>query len=350
MKYKGLDGKLFIHESTCIENIRTKVPCFGNIEEKNEFITSEYCANIGLEMMNTSSAYVNGASGEGIVVAVIDSMVDSTHKELVNNYSSASKQYTNDYLSKDYASHGTKIAGIIVGAKDDDINTVYDGVGMHGVAYNAEILSLGTLASDGSDYKDIAHAINYATINDADVINMSMGGYNLQTDKESKAAYMNALFSDVTVVLSAGNNSKDCKTLSTCVLPASLPFNSGFDDLLNGDGGWIIVGGVNSSGKMTSYSNKAGITKNNYVVALGEDTYTSTLDNDYFSVNGTSFTTPYISGVVALMKGRFPYLSGKQIANIIFKTCTDLGEKGVDDVYGHGLVNVKKAFELAATY
>ena len=49
------------------------------------------------------------------------------------------------------------------------------------------------------------------------------------------------------------------------------------------------------------------------------------------------------------MKDSFPHLSGREIANIIFETCTDLGEEGVDDVYGHGLVNVKKAFELAQT-
>jgi len=100
---------------------------------------------------------------------------------------------------------------------------------------------------------------------------------------------------------------------------------------------------------MWGVSNRAGVTKSHYVVALGRGAYTPTTDGEYATVDGTSFATPHVVGVVALMKDSFPHLSGKQIANVIFKTCTDLGEEGVDDVYGHGLVNVKKAFELAQT-
>jgi len=52
-----------------------------------------------------------------------------------------------------------------------------------------------------------------------------------------------------------------------------------------------------------------------------------------------------ISGAVALMAQAFPNLTGKQIVNILFQTADDLGAVGVDSIYGHGRLNIQRAFQ-----
>lgn len=345
MRYVGLGGSEFETLAPCMETaIGGNNPCSINKEEPNEFITQEYCKNHGLSMMNTSSAYVAGASGQGVVVAVLDSRIESTHSEFINRLSSASTSFASST-----SSHGTQVGGVIGANKDDDYDIDYDGMGMQGVAYNAEILSVGVSSGTFMEISNIVQGISYATANGADVVNMSFGNYDSNIADEYKEALKNGVDSDMTFVMSAGNYGIDCLTALNCHYPSAIPFLNGNSDLLNSQGGWIIVGAVDLSGEMTGISNKAGIRKSNFVVALGDGTYTTNTEGGYITNEGTSLSAPHVAGVVALMKDSFPHLSGREIANIIFETCTDLGEEGVDDVYGHGLVNVKKAFELAQT-
>lgn len=60
---------------------------------------------------------------------------------------------------------------------------------------------------------------------------------------------------------------------------------------------------------------------------------------------GTSFATPYVSALAAMIQQRAPELTASEVADIIFKTADDLGEPGVDDIWGHGLVNPKRAMQ-----
>ena len=58
---------------------------------------------------------------------------------------------------------------------------------------------------------------------------------------------------------------------------------------------------------------------------------------------GTSFSAPIVSGTAALIAARWPKLKPYQIRDILLKTATDMGKKGVDKVYGRGRLNIKKA-------
>ena len=60
---------------------------------------------------------------------------------------------------------------------------------------------------------------------------------------------------------------------------------------------------------------------------------------------GTSFSAPLISGAAALILDRWPNLTGREIADILFQSATDLGAAGVDSIYGHGLLNVQVALQ-----
>ncbi len=61
----------------------------------------------------------------------------------------------------------------------------------------------------------------------------------------------------------------------------------------------------------------------------------------YASFSGTSLAAPHVAGVAALVKAKRPDLTGQQIAARIQKRATDLGEPGLDDVYGNGLLNAR---------
>ena len=62
-------------------------------------------------------------------------------------------------------------------------------------------------------------------------------------------------------------------------------------------------------------------------------------------LSGTSFSSPLISGAAAIILQRWPNLTGRQLADILFASATDLGAPGVDTIYGHGLLNIAAALQ-----
>ncbi len=101
------------------------------------------------------------------------------------------------------------------------------------------------------------------------------------------------------------------------------------------NGAAIIVGAADSNNNIEPYSNRAGNLAQFYVVAPGR--------NNFSSTQGTSFSKPHVSGLVALLLTRFPNLSAQDAVNIIFATADDIGAPGVDPVFGHGRANRQAA-------
>ncbi|KOQ74092.1 serine protease [Stenotrophomonas maltophilia] len=69
------------------------------------------------------------------------------------------------------------------------------------------------------------------------------------------------------------------------------------------------------------------------------------LEHAYRSESGTSMAAPHVTGALGLLFERFPYLDNAQVRDVLLTTATDLGEPGVDPVYGWGLMNLEKAIE-----
>ena len=84
---------------------------------------------------------------------------------------------------------------------------------------------------------------------------------------------------------------------------------------------------------MADYSVVAGDLKNDFIVA--HDDVLATGD-----AAGTSFAAPRVSGAAALVRQKFPNLTSAQLKQVILQTATDLGDAGVDEVYGHGKLNI----------
>ncbi|TCT13010.1 autotransporter-like protein [Bibersteinia trehalosi] len=113
---------------------------------------------------------------------------------------------------------------------------------------------------------------------------------------------------------------------------------------------FIAVASVDNKREITEYSNRCGVSKNWCISAPGNldvlNAEAGENDTTVYGLSkskGTSLASPVVTGSLGVVKERFDYLTPTQIRDTLLTTATDLGEKGVDDVYGWGLVNLKNA-------
>ncbi len=272
----------------------------------------------GVNLVNAPEAWARGYTGQGVVVAVLDTGVDRNHADLAGNIWTNAGEIANDGLDNDgngyvddvygwnFANgnnntldgnrHGTHVAGTIAAANN--------GFGATGVAYNSRIMPVKVLDDSGSgSYSGVAQGIRYAVDNGADVINMSLGGGS--TDSAVQSALQYASSRGVIVVMAAGNEGA-----AQPGYPASSATSWG-----------LAVGAVNSSNQMASFSNRAGSNSSmRYVTAPGVQVYSTLPNGGYGFLNGTSMAAPHVAGVVALMLSANPNLTDAQVRQIITTT------------------------------
>ena len=110
----------------------------------------------------------------------------------------------------------------------------------------------------------------------------------------------------------------------------------------------IAVGSVDKNMNVSSFSNKNDSV---FVVAPGEDVYSlGTLPFTVYKSSGTSFSAPFVSGLAAMLKEKYPQMGQKDFGEILKASSKDLGEPGYDTSYGYGLIQVPQAIDAAETY
>jgi hypothetical protein len=119
-------------------------------------------------------------------------------------------------------------------------------------------------------------------------------------------------------------------------------------NLVNGPGAFIVVGAVSQSNQIAFFSNRAGTARDFYMVAPGVS-ITVPYNGQIQNVDGTSASAPLVAGAAAVVLQRWPHLTARQLADVLFASATDLGAPGVDDVYGHGLLNLTAALQPIGT-
>jgi len=227
----------------------------------------------------------------------------------------------NDVTDENF--HGTHVAGII-GAVGNN------GIGISGVAWNVKILPIraGFRTTQSEGYlqdDDAAAAIIYATDMGCRVINMSWGDPNYSPIIGDACQY--AYDRGVTLVASAGNN--PTPNLS---YPSKLSTT-------------ISVVAVTRNRNLAGFSSFGPDLD---IVAPGEavlSTYKLTAGEQYFEMNGTSMSSPFVAGAVALLLSMQPTLSPDEVRTRLLTSTDDLGTIGYDMYYGHGLLNVRKFLE-----
>lgn len=266
---------------------------------------------VAILLLSPNVSYAN-KNKQPIIIAVIDTGVDTNHSKLKSHLVAGYNVTDKSTNVADIFGHGTNVAGVIV-------NTIED--------YQVKIMPIKIMKNGKSSYttNDMINGIEYAVKNGADIINLSMSSddYSVRELFSIKNAYN---LNNVIFVASSGNTYK-----MEYRYPSSLF-------------GVISVGAINEHKRIAPFS-----TTNDMVdyVAKGVNVRTMSINNKFVNLSGTSFSTPYVSAVIAMIKTVNPDLTKEQVEEILKLTSEDLGVKGRDNFYGYGMINKDKAIELA---
>lgn len=105
------------------------------------------------------------------------------------------------------------------------------------------------------------------------------------------------------------------------------------------DGKFVnVVAWDNETGALADFSNACGVTAQYCITAPGTN-----LNNGFMEIHGTSFAAPIVSAALAVIRQAFPYMTAPQITQLLFETARDLGQPGVDEIYGHGMLDLERA-------
>jgi len=286
-----------------------------------------------------------GWGNSSIIVAIIDTGVDTAHEDLtlVNGYDYGDNDNNPMDDSADEG-HGTACAGVSTA----DTNNNF---GIAGVAGNCRVMPLKVAESNGDlSGSAIRNAVTYAADNGADIASMSYGssayyGYNSTTD----AVYQYAFDNGVALFAASGND--DSSTIgypanhpSVIAVGAASPCGERKSaSSCDGENWWGSDYGVNTQDAM----NAIDICAPTILPATditGSAGYSSGQYSSYF--NGTSCATPYAAGVGALLLSLDPTLTPTQLRQTLRNTATDMtadGGAGWDRYTGYGLVNAHAA-------
>jgi len=210
------------------------------------------------------------------------------------------------HIKKD-ESHGTHVAGIIGAIRNNDI-------GINGVANNVELMILRAVPNGDEYDKDIYLAIKYAVDNGAQVINTSFGKYYSPHSAKVREAIAYASQNDVVIVNAAGNESEDLDKKQVYPNDA-VGIGPEVSDT------FISVGALNpeyGSEMIANYSNYGKI--NVDIFAPGSKIYSTFPENEYKSIGGTSFASPAVAGIAALIRSYYPKLTASQVKDVILKS------------------------------
>ncbi len=313
------------------------------------------------------------ATGKGVTVAVIDTGVDARHQDLAGRVlagydaslgrsagstpsaspsatstSSASPSAASSASASDRAKgweglglepeHGTLVASLIAGAGHHNSTTPSNRgepgspAGIMGIAPEAKILPISLELGSASPKtrsvdEQIPDAVRYAVDQGAHIINLSVGSDKTSWPQSWDSAFAYAEEKGVIIVASAGNRGAG---LTQVGAPATMP-------------GVLTVGGVDQNRKDSWSDSSQGISI--AVSAPSQAMIGAIPGNRYATWSGTSAAAPIVSGLAALIKEKYPDLTGNQIIQRIISSADDAGADGRDPLYGYGIINPAAALD-----
>ncbi|MDP7008519.1 MAG: S8 family serine peptidase [Phycisphaerales bacterium] len=316
----------------------------------------------GITAVRATEVWDMGFTGEGVLVATLDTGVDGSHEALANRWAGLRPEYAghpewafldpytyNHNFPFDSGSHGTHTMGTVCGGSP--------GLGI-GVAPDSHWIT-----SAGIDRSSIAETVadaietfqwfidpdgNPATAWDVPrVCSNSWGlttGHGYPNCDETFWSFLDALEAAGCVVLfSAGNEGSSglrrpgdraTDDYRTCAVAAIDPHSGSYP-----------IASFSSRGP--TYCTPSGsVAIKPDIAAPGVDTYSS-VPGGYSTYSGTSMASPHINGAVALMVQANPDLEVEAIKEILYATAMDLGASGEDNDYGHGLIDCVEAVNMA---
>ncbi|WP_219272603.1 autotransporter serine protease [Pseudomonas sp. Xaverov 83] len=315
----------------------------GKAGDPASWRSAEFQSDWGLDRMKANEAYASGITGSGVKIGALDSGFDPNHPEASKDryhavtasgtYVDGSPFSTTGALNSNNDSHGTHVTGTMGAARD--------GVGMHGVAYNAQIYVGNTNANDsflfGPTPDPKYFKAVYSALVDSGVraINNSWGSQpkdvSYQTLGDLHAAYAqhynqntwldaaaDVAKAGVINVFSAGNSG-----YANASVRSALPY---FQPELEGH--WLAVSGLDKANNQKY--NQCGIAKYWCISTPGALINSTVPDGGYGVKSGTSMSAPHATGALALVMERYPYLNNEQALQVLLTTATQLNGSVTD--------------------
>ncbi len=226
------------------------------------------------------------------LVAILDTGVDAEHEDINGNFKSIESQYDNDPQG-----HGTHCAGIAGAVSNNNKGTAsYSRDNNYYQVSSIKVLNANGMGTQQSIISGILKAADKG----ADVISLSLGGPSNQSRQRAyKKAVAYANKKGAIVVVAAGNSNRNAKNYS----PANAP-------------GVIAVSAVDNELNRAVFSNYIQDIDMG-IAAPGVNIYSTIPANKYASYNGTSMATPYVAGLMGLMKSIKPDLKTKEAYNLL---------------------------------
>lgn len=246
----------------------------------------------------------DGQRGNAVTVAVIDTGVTSSHEALSGRMVAGTGMH-NGGSSEDGNGHGTHVAGIIA---DSTRGT------------KVQIMPIQVLDANGQGSNlTIAAGIQWAMQHGANVINLSLGGYDPSSSHYLDSVIQKAIDAGIVVVAAAGND--NASTDRFC--PAHV-------------NGVICVSAVDANDKKASFSNYGS----NVSLAAPGVNIKSAGRSGYVSMSGTSMAAPYVSAAAALVKATDMGATPASVKQALQNASDDRGSSGWDSYYGSGVLNL----------
>ncbi len=283
------------------------------------------------DQVTVPAARPAGNSGAGVLVAVLDSWIDPTHKDFEGRVLAGADCVGGTCKpgppKQDQCDHGTHVAGTVASSS-------------FGVAPRAKILPVRVLTYDSGTRlcvgtpEDVAAGIRWAVRNKARIINLSLGPDvpGLTTSQAIPTAVKEAAAADVVVVFSAGN--------------------SGAPMVNSYDGDALVVAATGRSGGLASYSQRGegvdlaapGGDPKTKDTCMQSDCVTSLFPGDRYAVAaGTSMAAPHVAGIAALLIGQQPTRTRAQVFDRLRTTAKPLPGAG------SGIVQASAALGVSPT-
>ena len=324
------------------ETESVQVPLYPNYQytiEETEFISDDEVENRQwhIKYFDMESVW-SESTGKDVKIAMVDSGIDTDHIALAEQIAVAESVIpenaygTNGFFltyqgPEDRLGHGTHVAGIICADTEDG--------SVMGIAPECRMYSFKALEKVGNTATGytswIANGILRAVENEADVINLSIGG-SQREDRFISEAIDIAVESGCIVVCAAGNY-----------------IGTGVQDKIDYPAADLDTIAV-TSGKETEEGIEIDLSYSKYgegvdFIAPGTKIY-STIPNDEFGEKkGTSMAAPMVSGMIALALEKNPEATKQEVLELLTETAKDLGDEGKDIYYGNGVIQPLKALE-----
>ena len=361
-------------------------------KEENIWKTDEFNKDTSKTIINADKAYARGWTGKGSVLGVIDTYQQTDHEALDGKYKWYKDYVLNDSIVENrgqYQSHGTHVAGIIAGKKD--------GNEFHGVAYDAELVGANIdYAGNGNAHMGQAEKalhdmtklkssklqggeginliavnmsfnrnrqnVHYGTIKKLDDGTYSASAITQRMNDNGGAKYWKVgTDNDIILVNSAGNGMMvDGKVNTEFALDPGIyatEVDSSGNLVLGGKmiivGNWggskedgQVVGSKSGHVCLSIVDNKCNDkykVKDFYILAPGNEVYSSVAGDGYSKLSGSSMAAPQVTGAIGIIHEMWPHMKGENLVKLVLNTA-DTNINGYDEnIHGQGMLDLDEA-------